>query len=165
MTTNLDTQLKHNTYVIFREYYDGLIMTKIKDVNSYSMYYAKIQTMLKSVKRYIIAVIPQDINIPGTKKMFNDMEWVSLQAREIDEDYKLEQQIYHPSKYALAHLGKIILIKNKSQPNEQSTAYSIEYEQLPINVVMLHTSSSTMYPNKLPLELALKEFKIVIVQI
>ena len=161
--TSLDAQLKSNTYTIFREYYDGLIMTKIKDVNSHSMYYAKIQSMLKSIKRYIIAVVPRDINVPGTQMMFKDIQWVSLQAREIEEDYKIEEQTYHPRAYALTQLNKIIIIKNKSQPHELSTAYSIEYEQLPINLVMLHTSSSTMYPNKLPLEWVLKEFKVVIV--
>ena len=163
MSYDLDIQLKNNVYYLFKEYYNDLKMIKIKDSETYSLYYAKIHSMLKSLKRYIIVTVPLDINVPGTIRMLNDMKWIALQAREIDDDYKMETQHYTPTRYAMNNMSSINIVKTKIQPTTKSTSYEIDNNQLPIKLVMLHTSSSTSYPDRMPLEWALKEFKIVII--
>jgi hypothetical protein len=163
MSFELHDQVKQYTYNIVGEYYNNLTMTKMKDAEGYSMYYAKIKSMLMSKHRYIIATVIQENNIPGTNVPLTQLAWISLQAREIEDDYNLPPQQYEPSDLAKSNFKLINLIKSKTQITDTSTTFTIENGQLPIEIVMLHSKNNTNYPPRFPISMALREFTSIII--
>ena len=72
---------KNHLYKAFHEYFNNPILTKIKNVNNFTVYMAKIHAMLGNSFRYLILFVNRDVNNTGTEKRMEELDWVSLQTR------------------------------------------------------------------------------------
>lgn len=157
--SGLENQIKDYVYKLFMEYYSNLNMYKIKDTGGYSVYYAKISTLL-ACNRYIMVTTPQDINVPGTLTPLSSIRWISLQARETNENYKIPKQSYTPSERSLNNLQNIFIIKKQTESTH--TIFDVEHDHIPLSLAMLRPTSTSSFPDRFSLEAALKEFQTVI---
>jgi hypothetical protein len=83
---------------LFSQYFSGLKMYKTKDHNAYSVWNAKIYSVLGSYRRYVILITPIDDHPIGSIQPFEAMRWVSLQTRTISENYNIPEQSYSPAR-------------------------------------------------------------------
>lgn len=129
---------KNYVYEAFSNYYNNPVMTKIKNVENYSMYICKIYALLGNSFRYLIIFVDQDTEVAGKTKFLKDLEWVSLQTRTLEDHHKVPTH-----KYKIENtppLNQKINIKNRS---ENESTY--ECEIFPLTVTLLHTRKDTMY--------------------
>ena len=148
---------KDNVYNIFTEYFNNPVMTKVKDVDKYSMYIAKIKAMLGNVYRYVIVFVDKDSNeVKGTKPL-KDLPWVSFQTRSLEDYHDIPSHSYHVHK----HPELMAKIKLTSR-DEAKTVYSCE--KLPITVTLLHTrkNSRLQYQASGTVVSALETFQTII---
>ena len=89
---------KHSVYQAFTDYFNNPTMTKVKDVDKYSMYITRIHAMLGNAERYLITIVPRDVNNKKHTEKMQSLEWVSLQTRTLEEIHRV------PSHIPLDHL-------------------------------------------------------------
>lgn len=77
-------------YDLFKKYYSRLKLTKIKTISpNYSVYYALSCGLLCLNNKYIVVVVEDDFHKIGDLIELEDIYWVSLQTRTIDNlDFK-----------------------------------------------------------------------------
>lgn len=129
---------KNHIYEAFSAYYNYPTLTKIKDVQIYSVYMTKIHAMLGNAYRYLILFIEKDFEPNGTTKPMEDCEWVSLQTRTLEEQHRLKPHIYKAEKKPPLD-QKINVI---SQDEKQST---YNCEKFPLTITLLHTRKNSTY--------------------
>ena len=129
---------KNDVYEAFYDYYANPIMTKIKNVEIYSMYMCKIHAMLGNAYRYIIIFVNKDTEEIGYKKYLKDCEWVSLQSRTLEEHHKLPTHTYNIKK--TRELNQKIHITKRT---EKESTYKCDL--FPLTVTMLNTRKNNMY--------------------
>lgn len=129
-------------YEAFYTYFCNPDMTKIKNVENFSVYMTKIYAMLGNAYRYLILFVNIDTNSVGAKKKMKDLEWVSLQTRTLEDSHNIPKHTYE------VHKGppldqRINIIKT----DEQKSIY--EAEKFPLIITLLHTrKNSTFQYNK-----------------
>lgn len=129
---------KNHVYESFYEYYQNPILTKIKNVNKFSVYMTKIHSLLGNAYRYLILFVPEDVNNTGTEKRMNDLEWFSLQTRTLEDQHNLKSHSYHVR--LTPHLGQKINIQTRDENKSIYTA-----EKFPLMVTLLHTRKNNSY--------------------
>lgn len=129
---------KNYVYEAFSDYYQNPLVTKIKDVGSYSMYMTKIHSMLGNAFRYLILFVEKDTNPIKFKKQMRECDWISLQARTLEDHHDLPYHSYDIRKTPA--LDQKIHIK--TQDEKQST---YETDAFPITVTLLHTRKNHKY--------------------
>jgi hypothetical protein len=134
LDSNYDPR-KDQIYTSFAEYFENPTMTKIKDVQNYSMYMTKIHALLGIEYRYIIAFVYKDNSAIGTTSPLIDLRWQSLQTRGLQEDHNIPPQSYIPRK--LPSINKRITLTHRD-PNQ----YVYSTESLPIVVTLLPSSKN-----------------------
>lgn len=129
---------KNVVYDSFNEYFNNPVMTKIKNVEGFSVYMAKIYSLLGNAHRYLILFVNQDLYVNGSKKNMNQLEWVSLQTRTLTDNHNLPFHTYRVFKFPA--LDKKITILDR---NEEKSTYNTE--DYPITVILLHTRKNNVY--------------------
>lgn len=129
---------KDNVYKYFYTYFNEPIMTKIKDVEIYSVYMTKIHAMLGNSYRYLILFIAKDIEKNGSTKKMSDCEWISLQTRTLEDFHNIKSHVYNA--HRASYLNQKIIIKDRG---ETQTSYDVE--SLPIIITLLHTRKNCSY--------------------
>lgn len=129
---------KNHIYNAFCEYFGNPAMTKIKNVSDFTMYMSKIHSMLGNTYRYLILFVKRDVNNTGTEKRMDELDWISLQTRTLEDQHNLKSHSYHVR--LTPSLSKKINIKTRSE--EQST---YDVEDYPISVTLLHTRKNNTY--------------------
>lgn len=129
---------KNPVYEAFHAYFNNPVLTKIKNVNNYTVYMAKIHSMLGNAFRYLILFVQRDYEIKGVKKRMNELDWVSLQTRTLEDQHDLESHSYTVRKTPA--LSKIIRVKDR---NEQQSIYTAD--DYPITITLLHTRKNNSY--------------------
>lgn len=152
----LSDPVKEYTFKLFTNYYDNLIMHKIKDDNKFSIYMARLQCLLLNEQRYLIAIVKQDQYPPFYQKRLEELRWVSLQIRNLEEPYDIKPQSYNMKRtHEFQRRIKVSL------RNTEVTTYTVE--NLPIYVSLLHTRNNEYeYPNEGSLISALETFRTII---
>jgi hypothetical protein len=117
-------------YRVFSEYFDNPTMTKLKDIDNYSMYISKIYCMLGIQHRYIYIFTYKDGNTIGHKDRLSHFNWISFQTRTVDDDHKLDSHNYIPRR--LPGLNKKITLQKHDR-----NAYTYSVEDYPIVVTLL----------------------------
>jgi hypothetical protein len=115
-------------YSMLCEYFGNPMMTKMKDVNGYSMYIAKPKCMLGLHSRYINVMIVQDSSPLGTVSLLDQLKWTSFQTRTRTEKYNLESFNYTPSRRSS---NKIVL----TERGDRYCKYACE--DLPLDVTLI----------------------------
>jgi hypothetical protein len=118
-STYIDNYFKHPT------------LTKIKNVNKHSVYMVKTYCLLSNFCRYIIALVPEDDFRVGTKIKLNQLNWVSLQTRTLEDRHDVDSHSYIPKME-----GPLAAAINKKSSTDDMTTYYCE--DFPIEVHLLH---------------------------
>ena len=126
---------KENVYSLFTQYFEDPEMTKIKDIDKYSMYMTKINALLGIEYRYVIAFINKDNDVINSKQSLRDLKWVSLQTRTLTDEHNLPAHSYFPKR--LIELDRKISLVSKDDKQ-----YFYKVEQLPITITLLSKAKS-----------------------
>lgn len=148
--------VKEYTYRLFSDYYDNMMMNKVKDDGKFSIYMARLQCLLLNEQRYLIALVPRDQFPPMYRQPLENLRWMSLQIRNLEEGYELE-----PQTYQMKRTPEFQRRLRVSTRNPDVTTYTTE--DLPIQVSLLHTRSQEYeYPDEGSLISALETFRTII---
>lgn len=93
--------MSNDIYNLFTRYFDNPLMTKLKNVNDYSLYFTKLYCLLATNYRYIIVIVRDDVNEIGHTEYLSDIKWVCIQTREISERHVIKDHVYTPKKDGL----------------------------------------------------------------
>jgi hypothetical protein len=78
---------KDRLYQMFTEYFDDPMMTKLKDVNHFSLYAAKMHCLLSTSHRYIMIFVSRD-NLPlGNTDILSNFRWTFLHTRTLQDKW------------------------------------------------------------------------------
>lgn len=148
--------LKDMTRKYITEYFSNPVMTKVKNINSYTMYVVKIHAVLGIEHRYIMVFISKNENEIGSKKSLGELNWISLQTRTLTDEHKVETHSYNPTRYP--PLNKNISLIEK---NERQYLYSVE--SFPLSVVLIPKSKKEQeYNDKGNLIMALETYQTIL---
>jgi len=129
---------KNVVYDAFTEYFNNPVMTKIKNVQNYSVYMCNIYSMLGKSYRYLILFVEHDNNPNGVEKQMNECEWASLQTRTLEDNHKLKPHFYNARK--TVELSQKINISTRDNIQCNYTT-----ETFPLNVTLLNTRKNNKY--------------------
>jgi hypothetical protein len=148
---------KNHIYESFTEYFNNPVLTKIKNVNGYSVYMVKIHAMLGNAFRYLILFVARDVNITGHSKKMEELEWISLQTRTLEDHHDIKSHTYKPTR--ITSLSQQINVQTRSET--QTTYHTIEY---PLVITLLHTrkNNSHQYQPTGTIVSALETFQTII---
>lgn len=152
----LSDPFKEYTFQLFTNYYDNMNMNKIRDDEKFSIYMARLQCLLLNEERFLIAVVPRDQYPPSYQKRLEELRWVSLQIRNLEEFHDIRPQSYQMKRTPEFHRRIKVLSRNNDV-----TTYKVE--NLPIHVSLLHTRNDEYeYPDEGSLISALETFRTII---
>jgi len=148
---------KDYCYRIFAEYFDHMRLEKVRDEDKLSIYMAKLPCMLLNEQRYVIAMVPRDNYPPSHQKMLDELQWVSLQTRNLTTEYPtMIRQTYELKRNGVYE--KRVMVRSRSP---EITIYDVE--DLPLMVSLLHVRRNEYeYPNEGMLNSALETFRTII---
>lgn len=127
---------KEVVYNLITEYYDNPKLTKIKDIDNFSIYMAKIDYLLYNEHRYIIAFMIKNNFQIGTLVDLDDIKWHSFQTRSITDDHKIMTFQHIPKKLSKFQLR----IELTSRDEKQSVYKCINLPN--ITLTLLHKGNS-----------------------
>ena len=145
---------KEPVYNLFTDYFRDPGMTKIKDIDNYSMYMTKIHSLLGIEHRYVIAFVFKDEKPLGNKENLSNLKWLSLQTRTMTEEHDLPFHTYIPRRTTL---DKKI---NITQRNERSCSYAVD--GLPIIITLLQKGKTMNYVSSGSVVSALETYSTII---
>jgi hypothetical protein len=152
----LSDPFKEYTFQLFTTYYDNMVMHKTRDDEKFSIYMARLQCLLLNEQRFLIAIVPRDQYPPFYQKRLEELRWVSLQIRNLEETYDIQPQSYQMKR--TPDFQRRIKVMSR---NPEVTTYTVE--NLPIHVSLLHTRNDEYeYPNEGSLISALETFRTMI---
>jgi hypothetical protein len=143
-------------YRAFINFFNNPNMIKIKDVDKFSMYMIKNYCLLSKECRYIVTLIPKDVNPIGNKKKLSELRWVSFQTRTLDAEHDLPPHSYNPTRGGELDVD-IIRVKS----DKKSSTYKCN--KFPFTVTLLHTKNiENEYVEKGTVVTALETFQTII---
>lgn len=112
---------KAYVYKILTEYFENPLMTKIKDVNDYSMYMTKINAMLGIEYHYIVLFVTKDDKPKGYVENMESLPWITLQTRTLSDNHDIQLHSYIPRR--LTELSHKIRLQKYT---ERGYTYSVD---------------------------------------
>lgn len=147
---------KEKIYGLITEYFNKPVMTKIKDVETYSMYMCKMYCLLTNECRYLVAFSLRDSTPLNSLSPLSDIKWVSFQTRTLEDKHELDTHGYQPKR--IDALNKMI---KKESVNKDSTVYTCP--DIPcISISLLHTKSVKEYSDSGTVLTALETYQTII---
>lgn len=145
-------------YEVFCKYLNDPVMTKIKNVegNTYSVYMAKTYCLLSNQCRYIVVIIPADVENIGNKERLSKLRWISVQTRTLEDKHELECHHYIP-----VAEGPLTCIIYRVKTSDVSSTYNCD--DFPLVVTILNASNqSNEYQNRGTIIAALETWQTII---
>lgn len=133
--------VRETIYPLFTKYFDNPVLTKIKNVENYSVYMTKIHALLGIEFRYIIAFIHNDKKPIGTTAPLSSLYWETLQTRTLQDDHRIPVHTYIPHRAPYLD-QKIKLIYQ----DDKQFKYTVE--KLPLTVTLLPKTKSNLEYNR-----------------
>lgn len=143
---------KDYIYNLFGEYFNYPKMVKIKDVKNYSMYGVKINISLGIEFRYILVFVDKDKYPVGYSQDFLKLNWIILQTRTLEDDYKIKVHDYIPKR--LSEMNSNIKLVD--------TKYNYKVENLPINITLLSKNGGYEYLSNGTLISAIETYQTIV---
>ena len=119
------------------ELFDGFIMTKTQQFQSFGIYKASVESQSGNEQKYIVVIIPNDQQyIVGSNFYLKDLNWINFQSRSTDDtlnefaNYNLKPQQYSIKK-------ENILFDKIKLGGELETKHIYIPDNLPITVELL----------------------------
>ena len=145
-------------YNLFVTYFNNPIMTKLSydKKTNISYYYVKKATQLMNTNQYIIIGVFDDNNPINYTQKLKNINWKSLQTRELDKNYNINKVFYNNSNI----LDNYILNVVKREHNI-TTYYN---KKLNIYVYLHHTEENNLYeyPSKATITSAIETYRTII---
>ena len=134
---------REEMYDLVSNYFDNPTMTKVKDVEQFSMYMAKVSCKLMAENRYLVAFVERNDSTVGTSYLLRELYWVSFETcSNTDFHRNLMTISYTPKKYTPFDSP----LEIKDRQTTHSTYTCNNYPQ--ITVTLLHKSGDLYeYPN------------------
>ncbi len=137
---------KERIYTEFANYFRNPLVTKIKDVEGFSVYMAKIYSMLGNAYRYLVVFIQhsdvgkkEEKGDIGSTKYLEECEWVSLQTRTLEDVHDIPTH-----KYTITKRTPLMQKIRSVKIEDKSTVYDCDdYDNL--TVTLLHTKDNCKY--------------------
>ena len=129
---------KDNMYKEFDKYFNYPIMFKIKNVNNHSVYMTKTVCLLSNECRYIIAILPIDESVIGSKEKLANLRWISLQTRTLPDKHDLPSHGYQHKRD-----GALKASITRTSVSPEASTYKCEV--FPLIVTLLHKKSDCDY--------------------
>jgi hypothetical protein len=147
---------KEALYDIFIEYFDNPDMHKIKNQDNCSIYYCKLQTLLKNGNRYLIAICSQDNFKIGTILKLKEIKWICFQTRTLEEYHNIPKHIYE-YKRGDPYKSKIT-VKDRQETRSEYICSTFPN----LLVTLLHSKPNKYeYPENGTLAAALETYKTI----
>lgn len=148
---------KNILYEAFCDYFNNPTVTKIKNVEQFSVYMVKIFSMIGNAYRYLVLFVNIDSNNIGFKQSMKDLEWISLQTRTLEDYHDIPIHRYK-AVTNIPELNQSLHIKTR---DEKQSMY--ECENVPLVVTLLHTRKNYVmqYPNKGSIVSALETYQTI----
>lgn len=146
---------REKIYNIFCIYFNNPSLTKIKDINQFSMYAVKTNGMLGIEHRYIIVFVYKNNHHTGHEETLDNLYWVSIQTRTLTEEYKTRVHNYIPRK--LPELDKKINLQHR---DDKQYVYNVE--DYPISITLIPKSKSLDYGNTGKIINAIETFQTIV---
>lgn len=124
---------RDDIYPLFANYFGNPKMTKLKQVDRYSIYYCKIHALLGVEFRYLIVFVVNDSSPIKSEKFLAELEWDCFQTRTLSDEHNLPFHSYIPRR--VPDLDKKISLQNKD-----SQKYTYSVDDLPIKITLLPNS-------------------------
>lgn len=149
--------VKEYTYRLFAGYYDDMTLTKVRDDDKFSIYMARLPCLLLNERRYLIAVVALDHFPPSYEKPLGVLRWVSLQARNLEEDVPGLPTRPYTMKRTPEFQRRLRVV---SRTTDVTTYMS---DELPVRVSLLHARGQEYeYPDEGTLVSALETFRTIL---
>lgn len=155
----LDTSYDPNRdklYQIFTEYFEDPMMTKLKDVSTFSLYAAKVHCLLSTAHRYIMIFIHKD-NMPvGNTDNLSNFNWEFLHTRTLEDNHNLQPHSYRPRRFPPL-MNEINLVSSQPQ------GYTYSVNGYPLVVTLLPKRDGQLdYQNKGNIAIALETYNTIV---
>jgi hypothetical protein len=147
---------RDSMYLAFAQYFNNPTMTKIKNVDGFSVYMSKAYCLLNKECRYLVTFIHVDGASIGTTEEFCTLKWVSLQTRTLADRHDLPAHAY-------TAVGRGPLLAKIVRTNTGSNSSTYSCEAFPLTVTLLHTEKgSNAYQDNGNLIAALETWQTII---
>lgn len=148
--------IKEYAYKVLNEYFDNMVVEKVKDEGAFSVYMARIRFMLLNERRFLVVMTAKDGYPPSHRKPLSDIRWLSLQTRTLTTEHDLAPQTYELKRDDIYE--ETISIQSR---DKKVSVYTME--KLPITISLLHTKGMEYeYPDMGTLNSALETYRTVI---
>ena len=127
---------KENLYEMFAEYFKNPVMTKLRNVDKFSMYISKLYCLLSKECRYLIVFVLEDNNNIGHKQNLESLRWESLQTRTMTEQYDIQYHGYEP-----VAKGPLTALIERIKVEPEASTYICD--KFKIFITLLHTEKNT----------------------
>lgn len=124
---------KEYIYKYILGYFSDITFTKVRNdrlnEKSYSIYYAKLECLVCTEMRYLIAIIPYDMTINGNREKLSNLKWVSFQTILFSKDpeFYIKEFSSYPGKESLIKLD--LRAEHYSVNDNEFTKSIIEIEE------------------------------------
>ena len=148
---------KNKVYETFCDYFNNPTITKIKNVEYFSVYMAKIFSMIGNSYRYLVLFVDRDYNNEGFKQSMKNCEWISLQTRTLTE--KMNVEVHG---YAAMSEGQLTATIIRTGITKEASTYKCN--ELPLTITLLHTEKkdSNVYQPKGTVIAAIETYETII---
>lgn len=147
---------KEKLYQDFDEYFNYPVMTKIKDIDIYSVYMCKTYCLLSNECRYIIVFIYNDAMPTGTQERLSVLKWHSLQTRTLSDNHNIKSHSYQPKKQ-----GPLNVLIKRERVTPEASMYICD--TLPLKVTLLHGKNGAIeYHDRGNIIAALETYQTII---
>lgn len=177
-------EMKELIYKYVLEYFCGdsnngkdknLIFTKVSNNRlnnrSYSIYYAKLDCMVCTEQRYLIAIVPYDMSINGNQEKLSNLKWISFQTalfsedpefkvRRIDKsgDYMIKLNLHAQNYNVNDNEFTKSVIEVESRKDDRTIYVAKKYPILKIELFVSKKGYKNEYADKLTVASALQTF-------
>lgn len=131
---------REGVYTLFTEYFENPLLTKVKNVDKYSMYAVRIHALLGIENRYVMVFVYQDEHPVGHQERLSTLNWISLQTRDLPDEYKVTMHSYIPRRTKIDQ--RISLV----QTRERTYIYNVA--SLPLQITLLPTKNKNIDYNQ-----------------
>jgi len=144
-------------YRAFTTYFNNPVLTKIKNVTTFSVYMTKTYCLLNKECRYIVVFVPDDGMRIGNRDTLGNMRWISIQTRTLEDKHKLD-----PHGYTAAAEGPLMASIIRTKNTDEASTYSCE--QFPITITLLNVKKvANSYQDKGTIVAALETWETIVV--
>ena len=144
------------------ELFDGFIMTKTQQFQSFGIYKASVESQSGNEQKYIVVIIPNDQQyIVGSNFYLKDLNWINFQSRSTDDTLnELSNYNLKPQQYSIKKEN--ILFDKIKLGGELETKHIYIPDNLPITVELLLKKSDQTFAQEGTVISAIQLFQTVI---